>query len=358
MAVSRNTLPAWTWIMPVVGAALAAAAFILPAHVALIVACSAGLIGVVFAAVHHAEVVAHRVGQPFGTLVLAVAITVIEVGLIVSVMLAGSSGAATLARDTVFAAVMLVCNLIVGLCLVVGGVQHFEQGFQARAATGALAVLGALVALALILPNYTLSVPGPVYNVEQLAFAGAASLVLYCTFVFVQTVRHPEDFVGDGDAHGDDRPATGTALVAAVLLVVSLTVVVVLAKALSPALERAVTAAGAPQAVVGIAIAALVLLPEGVTAVRAAMANDLQTSLNLSLGSALASIGLTIPAVATVSIVLQQGLELGVGPKETTLLILTLFTGVVTLGTGRTTVLQGAVHLTIAASFLFLAVVP
>lgn len=358
MAAPPNVLPAWSWLAVLGGVALVAAGLMLPTSPGLALACFAGLIGAVFASVHHAEVVAQRVGQPFGTLVLAIAITVIEVGLIVSVMLAKGAGASTLARDTVFAVVMLVCNGIVGLCLVVGGVRHYAQGFQARAATGSLAVLGALIALTLVLPNYTLSVAGPIYSNGQLAFAGAASLVLYGTFVFVQTVRHPEDFIGDeGDVHGP-RPGNGATQLASLLLVAALTAVVLLAKLLSPTLERAVAAAGAPQAVVGIVIAALVLLPEGITAVRAAAANRMQTSLNLSLGCALASIGLTIPAVAVVSIVLGQGLELGVGPKETTLLVLTLFTGVVTLGTGRTTLLQGVVHLVIAAAFLFLAVVP
>jgi Ca2+:H+ antiporter len=312
----------------------------------------------VFAAVHHADVVGHKVGEPFGTLVLALAVTVIEVGLIVSMMLGGGIEKAALARDTVFAAVMLVCNGVVGLCLLLGGARHGEQGFQVQGAAGALAVLGALTVLTLMLPNFTHAIEGPVFSDHQLAFAGIVSLVLYGTFVFVQTVRHKGDFAGNEPDHVGEPPSDQGAIIAAVLLVVCLVIVVGLAKVLSPALEAGIVAAGAPKAVVGIAIAALVLLPEAITAVRAARADRLQTSLNLALGSALASIGLTIPAVATVSILLGRQLVLGLDPKDELLLCLTIVTGIVTLGTGRTTVLQGAVHLTILAVFLFLAVVP
>lgn len=326
------------------------------------VAAAAGilLIATVFAAVYHAEVVAHRVGEPFGTLLLAVAVTVIEVALIVSMMI-GTPANAALARDTVFAAVMIVCNGIVGLCLLTGGARHREQGFQVEGASAALAVLAALTVLSLIVPNVTTTTPGPDFSTSQLIFAGAASLVLYGSFVFVQTVRHRDYFLpvdtGSTEEHAPP-PSTRRALVSLALLVVSLVAVVGLAKALTPALEAGVAWLNAPKAVVGIVIAALVLLPEGMAAVKAARANQLQTSLNLALGSALASIGLTIPAVAVVAIVLGQRLELGLGVKEQLLLALTLFLGVVTLGTGRTTVLQGIIHLVMFAAFLFLAVVP
>ena len=319
------------------------------------------LVATVFAAVYHAEVVAHRVGEPFGTLVLAVAVTVIEVALIVSVMLEGGTDKAGLARDTVFAAVMIVCNGIVGICLLSGGVRHHVQGFQLEGALAALAVLAALTVLTLIVPNVTTSVAGPVLSTSQLVFAGMVSLVLYGSFVFVQTVRHRDYFLppalGDEEAHAPP-PSGRTALLSLGLLLASLIAVVVLAKALSPTLEAGVNQVGAPKAVVGIMIAALVLLPEGLAALRAARLNRLQTSMNLALGSALASIGLTVPAVAAVSIVLGQPLALGLAPKEGVLLGLTLLVAVITLGTGRTTVLQGVVHLVILAAFLFLSVVP
>jgi Ca2+:H+ antiporter len=359
-AVGRT--PWWTWAWPaaawvilVLTAALGAVGTVLPALAGV------AMIATVFAAVYHAEIIAHRIGEPFGTLVLAVAVTVIEVALIVSVMVAGGAEKAGLARDTVFAAVMIVCNGIVGLCLLSGGMRHRVQDFQVEGASAALAVLAALTILTLIVPNVTTSSPGPAFSTPQLAFAGIVSLVLYGSFVFVQTVRHRDYFLpleGDGEESLAASPSNKAALISAGLLLAALVAVVGLAKALTPALEAAVAWLDAPKAVVGIVIAALVLLPEGLAAVRAAHANRLQTSLNLALGSALASIGLTIPAVAVVSIAFAQPLQLGLGAMEEVLLALTLFISVITLGTGRTTVLQGIVHLVIFAVFLFLAVVP
>jgi Ca2+:H+ antiporter len=319
------------------------------------------LIATVFSAVYHAEVVAHRVGEPFGTLVLAIAVTVIEVALIVSMMITGGPEKASLARDTVFAAVILVCNGIVGICLLAGGVRHREQGFQLQGANAALAVLIALTTLSLVLPNFTTSAPGPAFSTSQLIFAGTVSLVLYGSFLFVQTVRHRNFFLPDEGA-GEETlappPSNLAALVSLSFLLVALVAVVALAKALTPTLETVIGVLGAPKSVVGIVIAALVLLPEGLAAFRAARANRLQTSMNLALGSALASIGLTIPAVAAVSILLHKPLMLGLDGKEEVLLALTLLISVVTLATGRTTVLQGIVHIVILAAFLFLAIVP
>ena len=352
--------PWWAWAWPLLAwVILLATPFVRGGLVDA--AAGAVLIATVFAAVYHAEVVAHRTGEPFGTLVLAVAVTVIEVALIVSVMVAAPAEKAGLARDTVFAAVMIVCNGIVGLCLLAGGARHHEQGFQIHGASAALAVLAALTTLTLILPNFTLATPGPRFNTPQLVFAGIVSLVLYCSFVFVQTVRHRDYFLavdaGDEEAHAPP-PSGTTALVSLGLLVAALVAVVGLAKSLTPALEVGIARLEVPKAVVGIVIAALVLLPEALAALKAARANRLQTSLNLALGSALATIGLTIPAVAAVSIVLGVPLELGLGEKDRVLLALTLLVGIVTLGTGRTTVLQGCVHLVIFAAFLFFAVVP
>ena len=353
-------MPWWAWGWPALAwVTLAVAAF---GAVGGVLAAAAGmsLVLTVFAAVYHAEVVAHRVGEPFGTLVLAVAVTVIEVALIVSVMVGSTADKSGLARDTVFAAVMLICNGLVGLCLLVGGVRHYEQGFQALGAAAALAVLAALVTLTLILPNFTTTTVGPLYSTSQLIFAGVVSLVLYCAFVFVQTVRHRGYFLTDSeedDIHG--APPSGTAAVASfVLLLISLVAVVALAKALTPTVETGIDRFGAPKAVVGVIIAALVLLPESLAALRAARRNRLQTSMNLALGSALASIGLTIPTVAFVSIAIDQPLALGLGAREEVLLSVTLLISVLTLGTGRTTVLQGIVHLVILATFLFFTVVP
>ena len=360
-------MPWWAWFWPLAAWAALAGAKVMGLNAWLAGAAAVALAATVFAAVYHAELVAHRVGEPFGTLVLAVAVTVIEVALVVSVMLGGGPEKAALARDTVFAAVMLVCNGVVGMCLLAGGVRHRAQGFQLQGASGALAVLTALTTLTLVLPNFTTTTPGPVFTPSQLAFVGVVSLVLYGVFVFVQTVRHPGDFLEDGLENGpengmedlhDAPPSARAALLSAALLVVALVAVVGLAKSLSPAMEAGLAWAGAPKPVIGVVIAALVLLPEALAALRAARANRLQTSLNLALGSALASIGLTIPAVAAVSVVLGTPLTLGLDQKEEVLLGLTLLVSVLTLGTGRTTVLQGAVHLVILAVFLFLAVVP
>jgi Ca2+:H+ antiporter len=319
------------------------------------------LLATVFTAVYHAEVVAHRVGEPFGTLVLALAVTVIETALIVSVMIAAPAEKAGLARDTVFAAVMIVCNGIVGACLLAGGARHREQGFQLQGASAELAVLAALTSLTLILPNFASPELGARYNTAQLIFAAIVSLVLYGAFVFVQTVRHRDYFLPletDSEEEHAPPPSNATAAVSAALLVVSLAAVVGLAKVLTPAVEFGIFYLGVPKAVVGIVIAALVLLPEGLAAVRAAHANRLQTSLNLALGSALATIGLTIPAVAAVSLAIGQPLDLGLSGKDEVLLGLTLLLSVITLGTGRTTILQGIVHLVIFAAFLLFAVVP
>jgi Ca2+:H+ antiporter len=327
------------------------------------VAAAAGvvLLATVFAAVYHAEVVAHRVGEPFGTLILALAVTVIETALIVSVMLAAPAEKAGVARDTVFAAVMIVCNGIVGLCLLAGGARHHEQGFQLQGASAALAVLAALTMLTLVLPNFEAPQLGPSYSTPQLIFAAIVSLLLYGSFVFVQTVRHRDYFLpaqtDEEEAHVPP-PSNKTAVVSAALLVVSLVAIIGLAKLLTPTVELGIAYLGVPKAVVGIVIAGLVLLPESVAAFNAAQANRLQTSLNLALGSALATIGLTIPAVAAVSIAIGQPLELGLSPQDEILLALTLLLGVITLGTGRTTILQGIVHLVIFAAFLFFAFVP
>jgi Ca2+:H+ antiporter len=359
-AITRT--PWWAWASPLGACALLAAKFthVVPADATPVLTLAfLLLLASVFAAVHHAEIIALRVGEPVGSIVLAIAVTVIEVALIVSMMLAAKDGGGSLARDTVFAAVMLVLNGVVGVCLLFGGARHHEQSFQEQGASSALSVLGTLAAIALILPNYTVAAPGPFYSPAQLEFVGLVSLLLYGVFLFVQSVRHRDYFRTGQDTDGDHlRPGPRTTAASAVLLVVALAAVVLLAKTLSPPLEQGVAAAGLPPPFVGVVIAVLVLLPEGTAAVLAARSNKLQTSLNLALGSALASIGLTIPAVAVVSLWLGDPLTLGLAPEAMTLLILTLFISTVTLATGRTTILQGAVHLVICGVFLLLSAVP
>ena len=355
-------LPFWSWGVPLAGWALIGGMWAGGAGTFFTILLTVGMLACVLAAVHHAEVIAHRLGEPYGTLVLAVAVTIIEVALIVSLMLSGGPATTALARDTVFAAVMIILNGMVGLCLLVGGTRHGEQSFGQYGVSASLATLAAIAVLTMVLPNYTTTVSGPYYSVSQLAFIAVISVALYGTFVLVQTVRHRGYFLpADAAVHEETHPvlpSDGVALASFGLLLTCLGAVVLLAKALAPVIETAVSQAGAPKAVVGVIIAAVVLLPEGLAALRAARANRLQTSLNLALGSALASIGLTIPAVAMVSIATGWTLTLGLDAKSSILLMLSLLVATLSLGTGRTTVLQGVVHLVIFATYLFTTVIP
>jgi Ca2+:H+ antiporter len=355
-------MPLWTWLLPVIAAALLGVGLSVTVGTPLALLCAAGLIGAVIAAVHHAEVVAHRLGEPFGTLILTAAITIIEVALIVTLMLGGGAEKAALPRDTIFSAIMITCNAVVGLCLVIGGLRHHEQSFHVVGANTALATLIALSTLTLVFPAFTTSSAGLTYSTAQLAFAAVTSLALWGAFVFIQTVRHrdyflPVENVANEDSHAPP-PSIHLAWASFGLLLVALLAVVGLSKVIAHNLESALDAAGAPKPVLGIIIAMLVLLPETWAAARAAYANRLQTSLNLSLGSALSSIGLTIPAVAATSLIAGFPLVLGVEPKELVLLVLTFLVASITLVSGRTHVLLGAVHLVIFAAFLFLALVP
>ena len=333
----------------------------------MVVVAAALLIGAVLAAVHHAEVVAARVGEPFGSLVLAAAVTVIEVALIVELMASGGNEAATLARDTVFAAVIITTNGIAGLSLLLGSRRYGVTLFNAEGSGAALATLTTLATLSLVLPAFTTSQPGQEFSPGQLAFAAVASLVLYLLFVFTQTIRHRGFFLAvaqrgqkrlfEDESHAEP-PSTRAALGSLALLLVALAAVVGLAEEESPAVERAVTAAGFPQSFVGVVIAALVLLPETLAAVRAARRGRIQTSLNLAYGSALASIGLTIPAIALASVWLRGPLVLGLGAIQLVLLALTVVISMLTVVPGRATRLQGELHLVILAVYVFLAINP
>lgn len=354
-------LPLWTIIAPVLAwLAYFGVSFDLGLGYTFFLA--AVLIAAVLAAVHHAEVVAHRVGEPFGTLLLALAITIIEVALIVSLMLTGGPDTAALARDTVLAAVMIILTGIIGLCLLVGGARFKEQVFSLPGVSAAVVTLTAILVLTLILPNYTTSKEGPEYTQVQLIFVAVVCLVLYGAFVMVQTIRH-RDFFLPPDADGNEEvhaqpPTTKVALLSTFLLLLCLGIVVLLAKALAPDIENAVINFGAPKSLVGVIIAAVVLLPEGLAAYRAAKKNRLQTSLNLALGSALASIGLTIPAVAIVAMVTGMTITLGIDMKATVLLLLAQFTIMLSLATGRTNILQGIVLLVIFMVYLFTIIAP
>ncbi len=355
--------PLWTLAVPPLGIAVLALSWLVPNLPGIVVLLVLGLVGSVIASVHHAEVIAHRVGEPFGTLVLALAVTVIEVALIVSMMLSGGEATTGLARDTVFAAVMIILNGIVGASLLIGGRRHGVQGFKLEGVNAALGTLTVIVVFALIVPNYSTSAPGPVYTSSQLLFVAVATLVLFAAFTIFQTMRHRDYFLPaageleDPDEHAT-QPSNSEAFVSLGLLLLALVAVVLSAKGISPAIEAALEVAGAPAATIGILIAAIVLLPESVAAIRAAHANRLQTSLNLAIGSAIASIGLTVPTVAVLSVIMGWPLALGVDAKSTVLLVLTLFVVSISLRTGRTTMLPGVAHLVMFAAYLFLSFVP
>ena len=362
----------WHKAIPILALALLGATLAVPAGPLLTAASALVLLAAVLAAVHHAEVVAHRVGEPYGTLVLALAVTAIEVALIVSMMMASGPAKAALARDTIYATVMIISSGVIGICVLLGGLRHREQSFRIEGAGPALAAFTALATLVLIMPVFTTSAPGASYSTTsapgasysttQLIFVAASSLLVWCAFVFFQTVRHRDYFLPATEASNEavhaPPPSNSESWISFGLLLVALVAVFGLAKAISPAIERAVANAGAPPAVVGIIIAMVVLLPESVSAIRSALANRLQTSMNLAFGSALASIGLTIPVVVAVAVLLDLPIVLGLQPKDMVLLVLSLVVCSIGLGNGRTNMMQGAVQVVIFAAFLFLSLVP
>lgn len=367
MTISKNT--PWAWIVfPVLSilfiaahSALGIEKWPLASLPALFTAAIMIVImfGTVFAAVYHAELIAVRVGEPFGTLVLSLAVTVIEVALITSLMLMPEANA-TLARDTVFAVVMIVCNGLVGICVLIGGVRYREQEFKTSGTGVYLTVLATMTVLCLVLPNYAQAASGPYFSPAQLVFVSVVTLALYCVFVFIQTIKHTEYFV---QAKTETRKKTfvpGNRLIgiSSLLLFVSLVGVVLIAKKFAVVLEAGLSIAGAPYAVAGVIVAMIVLAPESISAVRSAQKDVLQKSLNLALGSSLATIGLTIPTVALMSVVIGKGLVLGLSPRDTLLLSLTLFISLLTFGTGRTNTLYGFVHLVVFATFLVFTFIP
>lgn len=319
------------------------------------------LIGSVLSAVHHSETVAHRVGEPYGTIILAVAITIIEVSVIISLMVSGGDEAVSLARDTVYATTMLILNGIVGLCLFIGGLKHREQTFSNHAVTIALVSLVSILVFTLILPTFTKSISGPYYSSSQLLFASFACVLIYASFIFAQTIRHRDFFLTK-----ENSPNTSAAalvsnrdlVISITFLLVSLTIVVLLAKTLSPTIEMIVLSYHLPKTIVGVVIATIILLPEGIAAVIAASKNKLQTSLNLAFGSALASIGLTIPAVSIVCYLYDIKLVLGLDYLSIVLLMLSVITVMLSLNSGRSNVVYGTVLLVNLIAFIYMIVFP
>jgi Ca2+:H+ antiporter len=357
-------MPRSAWIYPVLGVVLfvglAASGYsFAPSAVGWLFAAVLLVIlfGTVFAAVHHAEVIAERIGEPFGTLLLTMAITIIEVALITTIML-GDKPAPALARDTVFAVVMIVCNGLVGLCIFIGGIRYREQDFQVSGANAYLSVLFVLATITLLMPNYTLTAPGPVYSTAQLAFVSVVTLLLYAVFLYTQTIRHRDYFVGAGDAAHGEPMSDRLMAISVALLLLALLAVVLLAKKFSLVVDVVTAKIGAPPAFAGVLVAVLILLPEGVAAVSAARKNDLQKSINLALGSSLATIGLTVPAVAVAAYALDKQLVLGLSNQDMVILLLTFMLSMLTFGTGRTNILFGMVHMVVFAVFVFMVFVP
>ncbi len=363
---AHGPMPRSAWIFP----ALAMLLFAVATALGLTFTPSAGgllfaavllaiLFGTVFAAVHHAEVIAERIGEPYGTLLLTLAVTIIEVALIATIML-GDKPVPTLARDTVFAVVMIVCNGLVGICIFFGGLRYREQDVQVSGANLYLSVLFVMATITLIEPNYTLTTPGPVYSAAQLGFVSVVTLLLYGVFLYTQTIRHRDYFIsGAAGATDDGSPmSNGMLALSIALLLLSLLAVVLLAKKFSLVVDVVTAMIGAPPAFAGVLVALLILLPESVAAVGAARKNDLQKSINLALGSSVATIGLTVPAVAVAAYALDKPLVLGLNAQDVVLLLLTFGISMLTFGTGRTNILLGLVHVVVFAVFVFMVFVP
>ncbi len=308
-----------------------------------------------FAVVRHAEALAERLGEPYGTLTLTLAITGIEVIMIAAIMYTGK-GNATLARDAMMAVVMIVLNGMLGLSLIVGGLRYREQAYNLQGANSFLAVILPLTVLGLVQPNFTVTTPGPVYSPVQATFLSLMSLVLYAVFLGMQTSRHREYFMSPNEPAEGAAPPPGHAVQSAsfhgVMLFVYIVPFVALSKQIGVPINHAISVLHAPPELAGLLISVLILSPESLTAVRAALANQLQRSVNVLLGSVLASIGLTIPLVLAVGFVTGQQIILGLGATDITLLILTLALSMVTFASQRTNVLLGAVHLLVFFAYL------
>lgn len=365
MQASNITNPAWSWGIPLIGLLVLILSQVIPTLPGITLFLCVCLIGAVVCAVHHAEVIAHKVGEPFGTLVLALAVTTIEVGLIVSMMLSNTpEQAMTLPRDTIFAAIMIILNGMIGINLLIGGLKHHRQPFHVPGMTEAISTITVIVVLALVLPNYVGQENNGQYSQQQLGFVAVAIVALFAAFTLFQTMGHRDYFlpvVIEGQMQlvaQIEKPSRSVTLFSLGFLVISLLVVVLCAKSISPAIEGLLGRGGAPAATVGIIIAAIALMPEFGASLRNSLANRMQASLNLAIGSAIASIGLTIPVVALLAMLFGWPLELGLSGISTTMLVMSLFVVALTLRTGNTNAQAGIMHLVIFATYLFFSFVP
>lgn len=316
-----------------------------------------------FGVVHEAEELAHLLGEPYGTLVLTLAIVIIEVALVAAVML-GAKEAATLGRDTMFAVLMIVLNGVVGLGLLIGGFRHREQTFNLQGASAYLAVLIPLTSIALILPNFTISSEGGTLTNFQAAAFSVFTIVLYGVFLLIQTGRHKQFFLEPGHEEIKKEeiqsapPGKNKALFHAALLVGNILPIVLLSKSLAKVIDHGIVVFNAPPAIGGVIIAAIVFTPEGISALRAVARNQLQRALNLCLGAAASTVGLTVPAVLVISLIANQTVVLGLAPREMILLAVTLLLCTLNFSNRRTTLLEGAVHLVMFLVYLVLVFNP
>lgn len=310
----------------------------------------------------HADFLALKCGEPYGTLILTLAAISIEVMMISAAMLHGANNP-TLARDTMFAVIMIALNALVGLSLLLGGLRYHEQQYNLQGTNSYLNVLLALAVIGLILPDYTTSVTAPRFSRPQEIFIIVISLTLYGVFLLIQTVRHRQHFMelqsaSAAAASHHDSGKMRSAPYHAVMLIVYLATVVLLAEKFAIPLDNSVERLNMPLALGGAIVAALVLAPEALAAIRASLGNQLQRSVNILLGSALATIGLTIPAVLCIGIITKHPVTLGLQGGNLPLLLLTLAASVITFASGRTNVLQGCIHLVLFAVFLLLIFCP
>lgn len=313
-----------------------------------------------FGVVRHADAVAEKLGEPYGTLVLTFSVIVIEVALLASIMLHGENNP-TLARDTMFATLMIVLNGMVGAALVMGSLRYWEQEYNLAGARAFLVVIAALSVFALVLPNYTETAPNPVESSGKALLFTAITLLFYAVFVFIQTKRHRTFFAEPkGSPEDDVHEARDTRSLGfhVTMLVLTLLPVVLLSEFLAVIVDYGIEDLDLPDSLGGVLIAILVLAPEGLAALHAALANHLQRAVNVCLGSALATIGLTIPAVLIVGLVTGRDVHLGLTQVETVLLILTLFVSGLTFGGARTNLLQGMVHLLLFLVYVVLIFSP
>jgi Ca2+:H+ antiporter len=315
-----------------------------------------------FGVVHEAEAIAHRLGEPLGTLVLTLSIVIIEVALISAVMLSAKD-APTLGRDTMFAVLMIVLNGVVGLGLLVGGLRHHQQRYNLQGASAFLSVIIPLTTIALIIPNFTRSTSDGTLTTLQAGAFSVFTLALYGVFLLIQTGRHSEFFI-DAEARDAEHPAeaastAGGGVAKPVgLLLANVVPIVILAKSLAVILDHGIAALGAPSALGGVLIAAIVFTPEGISALKAVARNELQRAINLCLGAATSTVGLTVPAILTIGLLTGQTVVLGLKPTEMTLLAVTLILSAQTFSGSRTTVLEGAVHLVLFFVYLVLIFSP